>query len=1413
MSKPAPKNFWKRVLGRTSFRQQLVTLISFWVIMLALAASVVTSELTSQSLEERLIDQGLQNTTILAQQSVLGLLYQSVENVEEFAEMTLQSPDVLGVALYDADRRVFLEIGKTGFPTAGLSDWLAEPMLARETDAEWHYLAPVYSHAESAEGSDSPFLLESPQRELLGYVRVVMSKRSLQGMAKDILRGNFIALMSLAVLLLLLLLMITRPLLRPLDDLSSIMLRAEGGDAYVRADIGGSREIVNMQHAFNTMMDVLETREIELIKARDMALESARVKGQFAANVTHELRTPLNGILGMLQLLDSPELSGQQRQYIETAQNSAEALLMLINDILDFSKIDAGAALLQLQDFELRVMIGEIVELMKPQAEKKKIGLRSEIDEPIPVRVNGEPRRIRQVLFNLVGNAVKFTHHGEVVIGVRQVEDPAIKAAGSGVILEFFVHDTGIGIAREAQQRVFDAFMQADGSTSRNYGGTGLGLSISRQLVEFMGGRVGLDSELGHGSRFWFRLPFQTTALNEKADEPAATDKSAVLPAGLRVLVVEDNRTNQQVAKGMLQRLNCTPDITASGEEALRNLAVREYDLVLMDVQMPGMDGYQATRAIRQQEAETGGHMPIIAMTANSSPDDIEKALESGMDDFLAKPFRLDALRGRLQRWTGPEKEALLREQRWTDQATGIGADPAAQQASSPLPKAGVPAEGPLKVIALDSDNSVIDKAVFYELYQNAGPAFAEMLQVYMEDQPLYLGQIAQAISQEDRVLLQRAAHTLKSSSRNFGATNFSNLCRELEKASAREDFPALSQRVAPLERAAAEVQRELSLALERLADAGDAVSQTQFEIPAADGGQYNPVRVPTIMVVDDDRSMLITMRTVLENDGYRIEEHEDGAAALAACQRQMPDLVLMDALMPGMDGFKTCKTLRDLPGGEHLPILIVTALEDEHSIDRAFSAGANDFIAKPVNFAVLRQRIARLLDASQAEKHVRHLAYHDTLTGLPNRRTFIERLRAMMNETHDETDMIAVMFMDLDRFKLVNDTLGHDAGDLLLQSVTARIQKLLRSSDLVARLGGDEFTILLDHVKSLEVIAKIANKICQRLAEPFTLLGQRIYISTSIGISIYPNDSRDVNTLIKYADTAMFKAKETRNSFSFYEAGMEKIMAKRVELETEMRKALENEQFTLHYQPQVDLESGKIVGAEALVRWQHPQKGMVSPADFIPLAEETGLIAPLGEWVLKRACMQLQEWLSKGHQPLVLAVNISSRQLEDRQFVSKILAILHETGIPTDLLELEITESAIMRNPEEVIPALEEMKQMGISLAIDDFGTGHSSLNYLRRFPVDTLKIDRSFVSDISKSPEDSILINGIIALAKSLRLKVIAEGVETYEQKVYLQEQKCDWVQGYYLYKPMPAEIFEQQAFYKNRKVSGGAADNLLQ
>lgn len=1399
----------RKLWHQASFRRQLVITFASGIFVLALSASFATYLLTSASLRERLLEGGLQATKIFAEQTTLALLYQSGENAHEIAEATLALPDVLGVGLYLSDWTPLLELGEIEAVQPLGWNPPAEPSLESETESTWGYVAPVYAGASENE-EDSPFMQVTPEPELLGFVRVVISKKSLLAMAQDVMRGNFTALIGLALILLAVLLAITSRLLKPLADLVNIMLRAEHGDAFVRADIKGPRDIEHMQHAFNSMMDVLESREHELVTARDMAMESARAKSIFAANVTHELRTPLNGIIGMLQLLDVPGLSEKQQQCVETAQRSAEALMSLINDILDFSKIDAGKASLQPEAFSLRTLIAQVIGLLKVQAEKKGVELNYTIDDDIPDNLNGEGSRIRQILFNLVGNGVKFTRRGSVMLSVTKAgksrknpnESPEGRQLPLAVLeddnipetinLDFAVRDTGIGIPPAAQQRIFDAFSQADGSTSREYGGTGLGLTISRQLVEFLGGEMQVESELGKGSCFRFQIPLEVLAGTEIVELPDAVIRPGMveedlppLTMPLRVLVVDDNRTNQQVAKGMLERLGCEAVIASSGEEALRVVFQTQYHAVLMDIQMPGMDGYEVTDQIRRLEDEDS-HIMIIAMTANNRKDDLDHCLSVGMDDFLTKPFLLQDLQRKLLVCEKNLKDSLPEDQK----KTAVISDNSQRQQSIREDNL---VEGNVNALPVMAGKAALKVEVLNTLKENAGHAFMEMIEVYLEDQLIYLDTMDKALESGDRQLLKRTAHTLKGSSRHFGAEILSDFCKKLEDAAMDDSIENIVSIISPLKAAAEAVREELGAELDVL----------RRDLTGKSGVFEDGLRAARILVVDDDRSMRLMMRKVLEADGYIIEECCNGAQALTFCAENMPDLVLMDAMMPGMDGFTASKELRKSPESRHLPILVVTALDDESSIDRAFSAGANDFIPKPVNFAVLRQRIARLLDASQAEKHVRHLAYHDTLTGLPNRRTFMETLQQLMNQPHDEHDMIAVMFLDLDRFKMVNDTLGHDVGDLLLKAVTTRINQSLRSSDIVARLGGDEFTIILDHMISAEIIMRIARKICDALAEPFFLAEQHIYVTTSIGIALYPVDTTDINTLIKYADTAMFKAKETRNAFQFYESGMEMQVAKRMEMENEMRKALEHDEFSLHYQPQIESESGKIVGMEALVRWQHPKKGMISAGEFIPLAEETGLITALGEWVLRHACMQLREWLDKNYPPLVLSVNISGRQLEDKRFIENIRKILKETNVPTDYLELEITESAVMKKPDEVIPALETLRKQGISLAIDDFGTGHSSLNYLRRFPVNTLKIDRSFVNDISKSPQDSIIINGIIALAKSLHLKVIAEGVETYEQKMYLKEQKCDWLQGYYLYKPMPADTFEQQAFF-NTKVT---------
>ena len=438
-----------------------------------------------------------------------------------------------------------------------------------------------------------------------------------------------------------------------------------------------------------------------------------------------------------------------------------------------------------------------------------------------------------------------------------------------------------------------------------------------------------------------------------------------------------------------------------------------------------------------------------------------------------------------------------------------------------------------------------------------------------------------------------------------------------------------------------------------------------------------------------------------------------------------------------------------------------------------------------------LSAQIGQSFQRKVAEDRLRYIATHDSLTDLPNRSLFNERLRHALHQGTRYNRGIAVMFIDIDRFKVVNDSLGHSAGDRLLQDCAKRLTECLRESDTVARLGGDEFVVMVENFTAPKDAIAVAQKVLTGLAKPFFVDGQEFLMSASIGISIFPGDGEDAETLLKNADIAMYRAKDQgRNNYQFYSAQMNKHTFERLAMESSLRRAIDRNEFLLHYQPKLDLRTGAIAGVEALVRWQHPEWGMVSPAQFIPLAEETGLIVQIGEWVLKTACEQNKRWRDQGIPPMRVAVNLSARQFTQKTLLSDVARIIAQSGLNPDCLELEITESLVMHNPEGAAETLHKLKDMGISLSIDDFGTGYSSLAYLKRFPIDCVKIDRSFIKDIPTEADDMAITNGIIALGHSLRLKVIAEGVETKEQQDFLRSNGCDEMQGFLFSKPLPAE-----------------------
>jgi len=667
----------------------------------------------------------------------------------------------------------------------------------------------------------------------------------------------------------------------------------------------------------------------------------------------------------------------------------------------------------------------------------------------------------------------------------------------------------------------------------------------------------------------------------------------------------------------------------------------------------------------------------------------------------------------------------------------------------------------------------------------------------------------------------------------------------------------------------------------------------------------------PVILVADDDEMQRFLIGESLEAEGFQVELAADGAAALERCETLRPDVLLLDVVMPGMDGYAVCAALRALPFGDQLPIVMATGQNDLDSIARAYDAGATDFIAKPINWTLLRhriryvyragrtlkqlkaselrlaeaQRIAQLgswewtvgcdhlrcspevlrifglpgpsgdvplvqllepihpddrfgfegalrgLDSSTrtfasefrleaadnsdqvvddlteghqtlkgtfqdvterrlAEARLYHLAHHDTLTGLPNRSLFQDRLGQALKRASREGLDAAAFCIDIYKFKDINDTFGHGTGDKVLQQIAVRLQNEVRGGDTVARLSGDEFAIAQIGLMQPGDAERLSHRLLSVLSKPFDIDGQDAFVDGCIGVAIGPHDANEPEQLLIKADMALHRAKaDGPGVCCFFEGGMDVAFKNRKSIENDLRLALSEEWFELHYQPQVAVDSGAVVGIEALLRLRHPEKGLMMPDKFIAIAEETGLIVPIGTWVLRAACQQVMAWQRNGLPPIRVAVNLSPIQFQERNLTETIMAGLEESGLDPALLEVEITENILIRDTAAVIDVLHKLKALGVQIAMDDFGTGYSSLGYLQRFPFDRIKIDRSFINDINDNQESAAIVGAVIALSKRLKMSTTAEGIETIEQLHCLQNEGCDEAQGYYFSRPLPA------------------------
>lgn len=791
------------------------------------------------------------------------------------------------------------------------------------------------------------------------------------------------------------------------------------------------------------------------------------------------------------------------------------------------------------------------------------------------------------------------------------------------------------------------------------------------------------------------------------------------------VLIVDDNHLIRSSFQSLLNNAGFETVTASDGAAAIRNFSTTQPDMVLLDMDLPAKDGCSTCREIRS--LPEGRHVPVIMLTSLSETGLVHRAFEAGATDFVHKSINPELLIYRV---------SYMLRAGWS--MASLAESEALLANSQRIAQLGSwdwnPSTGKFKGSA--------------ELFRVLGVARSATSFSYEN----FLSSIIPA----DR---EKVHSALQNVSINRAACKLE--CR-LQKSGPQISFVRIHGQ--PHVMYSGEKPRVVGT-LQDITEMKQAEERLRMLNAAVDC-------LPIGITISDIQGVIAYSNPAeAEIHGYTIEELI-GREARRFASEDLGKVISPQELVNSGAWRRDSINVRK-NGDEFAVQLTSIPVKDSDGAFLGMVTACEDITAR-----------------KEAEAKIHHLAYYDTLTGLPNRRMFMDRLQQALAMTCREGGELGLLFLDLDNFKDVNDTMGHHLGDILLQEVTERLAANKREYEVLARLGGDEFVVILAPIVSQESIAVVAERMLSNFSRPFVLDSRQVYSSASIGIAVYPRDAKDVETLVKCADTAMYYAKsEGKSRYRFFSAELNERVLCRVALENGLRQAVAKQELYLLYQPQWEVESERMTGVEALLRWESEEFGLVQPAEFISLAEDIGLISELGEWVLRSACLQVKKWLTAGTVDIRMAVNVSVKQLTQPGFVEMVRAIVVETGVSPELLDLEFTESVVMGNADKTIDTLKALKEMGFRLSIDDFGTGYSSLSYLKRLPVDRIKIDRSFIKNVNHSSDDAAIVEAIISMAHSLNLKVVAEGIENSEQLHFLTSHNCDEVQGFYLAMPMDA------------------------